>query len=119
MSVFLSVVNFLFPECPAFQALVRVVVARCKRGHFYCRLEHEQLKDRLKNVERKVIVGGVDLLKKAEEQEKLLEESNIELQERKQQEAQLRQQIEEKEVLKVVITRQNALDFVCIILVFY
>lgn len=64
----------------------------------FCRQEHEQLKERLKAVERKVIVGGVDLLQKAEEQEKLLEESNIELQERKAQEAELRKQIEDKDV---------------------
>lgn len=53
---------------------------------------------RLKAVERKVIVGGVDLLQKAEEQEKLLEESNKELTDRKIQQDELRKQIEEKEV---------------------
>ena len=50
-----------------------------------------------------MIVGGVDLLQKAEEQEKLLEESNIELQERKEQEVELRQQIEDKEVFRSLI----------------
>ena len=64
----------------------------------HCRGEHEQLQDRLRKIERKVIVGGVDLLQKAEEQEKLLEESNKELQLRKEQEAELRKQIESKEV---------------------
>ena len=52
----------------------------------------------MKAIEKKVIVGGVDLLKKAEEQEKLLEESNAELQQRQEQEAELRKQIEDKEV---------------------
>lgn len=45
-----------------------------------------------------MIVGGVDLLQKAEEQEKLLDESNKELMLRKDQEANLRKQIESKEV---------------------
>ena len=58
-------------------------------------------------MERKVIVGGVDLLKKAEEQEKLLEESNAELQERKQQQEELRKQIEDKEVEKLKIFNLN------------
>lgn len=45
-----------------------------------------------------MIVGGVDLLAKAEEQEKLLEESNNELDERKKKAEQLRRELEEKEV---------------------
>jgi phage-related minor tail protein len=48
-------------------------------------------------------VGGENLLEKAEEQERLLEESAKELEERKQKEEQLRKQLEEKEVcLKVL-----------------
>lgn len=45
-----------------------------------------------------MIVGGVDLLAKAEEQEKLLEESNNELEERRRRADQLRRELEEKEV---------------------
>lgn len=45
-----------------------------------------------------MIVGGVDLLAKAEEQEKLLEESNMELEERRRRAEQLRKELEEKEV---------------------
>lgn len=45
-----------------------------------------------------MIVGGVDLLAKAEEQEKLLEESNNELEERRKRAEQLRRELEEKEV---------------------
>lgn len=45
-----------------------------------------------------MIVGGVDLLAKAEEQEKLLEESNMELEERRKRAEQLRKELEEKEV---------------------
>uniref|UniRef100_A0A8C5LDY2 Kinesin family member 3A n=1 Tax=Jaculus jaculus TaxID=51337 RepID=A0A8C5LDY2_JACJA len=48
-------------------------------------------------LEKKVIVGGVDLLAKAEEQEKLLEESNMELEERRKRAEQLRRELEEKE----------------------
>lgn len=65
--------------------------------------EHEQLQERLKTIERKVIVGGVDLLKKAEEQEKLLEQSNAELQQRQQQQDELRKQIEDKEAERLDI----------------
>ena len=45
-----------------------------------------------------MIVGGVDLLAKAEEQEKLLQESNNELEERRRRAEQLRRELEEKEV---------------------
>lgn len=65
--------------------------------------EHGQLMDRLHAIERKVIVGGVDLLQKAEEQEKLLEESNQELQTRRAQQDELRKQIEEKEAERINI----------------
>jgi len=65
--------------------------------------EQQQLQVRLQNIERKVIVGGVDLLQKAEDQEKLLEESNTELQLRKTQQEDLRKQIEDKEAEKLDI----------------
>nr|XP_039263743.1 kinesin-like protein KIF3A [Styela clava] len=67
------------------------------------KLEHDQMMERLHAIERKVIVGGVDLLQKAEEQEKLLEESNLELQERRDQQEELRKQIEEKEAERINI----------------
>lgn len=50
-------------------------------------------------------MGGVDLLAKAEEQEKLLEESNNELEERRRRAEQLRKELEEKEV--AVLTRRT------------
>lgn len=59
--------------------------------------EHHQLLDKLSALEKKVIVGGVDLLAKAEEQEKLLEESNMELEERRRRAEQLRKELDEKE----------------------
>ena len=45
-----------------------------------------------------LIVGGENLLEKAEERERLLEESAKELQERKSKEEELRKALEEKEV---------------------
>lgn len=62
------------------------------------RQEHHLLLEKLSALEKKVIVGGVDLLAKAEEQEKLLEESNNELEERRKRAEQLRKELEEKEV---------------------
>lgn len=62
------------------------------------RQEHHLLLEKLSALEKKVIVGGVDLLAKAEEQEKLLEESNNELEERRKRADQLRRELEEKEV---------------------
>ena len=60
-------------------------------------------------MEKKVIVGGVDLLAKAEEQEKLLEESNNELEERRRRAEQLRKELEEKEVgLQTLIQQELA-----------
>ncbi|XP_068181352.1 kinesin-like protein KIF3A [Antennarius striatus] len=59
--------------------------------------EHQLLLKKLSALEKKVIVGGVDLLAKAEEQEKLLQESNNELEERRRRAEQLRRELEEKE----------------------
>ncbi|XP_041444664.1 kinesin-like protein KIF3A isoform X2 [Xenopus laevis] len=59
--------------------------------------EHQSLLEKLSTLEKKVIVGGVDLLAKAEEQEKLLEESNFELEERRKRAEKLRKELEEKE----------------------
>ncbi|XP_023694119.1 kinesin-like protein KIF3A isoform X1 [Paramormyrops kingsleyae] len=59
--------------------------------------EHQMLLEKLSGLEKKVIVGGVDLLAKAEEQEKLLEESNRELEARRRRAEQLRKELEEKE----------------------
>ncbi|KAM5172376.1 kinesin-like protein KIF3A isoform 1-T1 [Mantella aurantiaca] len=59
--------------------------------------EHQSLLEKLSTLEKKVIVGGVDLLAKAEEQERLLEESNTELEERRRRAEKLRRELEEKE----------------------
>ncbi|XP_075248728.1 kinesin-like protein KIF3A isoform X2 [Convolutriloba macropyga] len=59
--------------------------------------EQDALHERLEALKRKVLVGGVDLLEKAQEQERLLEESAKELQARQAKEEQLRKQLEKKE----------------------
>ncbi|GCB84864.1 hypothetical protein scyTo_0025568, partial [Scyliorhinus torazame] len=60
-------------------------------------VEHQTLLEKLSALEKKVIVGGVDLLAKAEEQERLLDESNSELEARRNRAEQLRKELEEKE----------------------
>lgn len=59
--------------------------------------EQEILENKLAAIQKKIIVGGENLLEKAEEQERMLEESAKELEERKRKEDQLRKQLEEKE----------------------
>lgn len=54
--------------------------------------------EKLAKIEKKVIVGGENLLEKAEEQARLLEESNRELELRRHNERQLRKAIEQKQV---------------------
>ena len=60
--------------------------------------DQEQLKARLAGIEKKIIVGGENLLEKAEEQERMLEQSAKELEERKANFQQLQKEVEEKEV---------------------
>ncbi|XP_025085555.1 kinesin-like protein KIF3A isoform X2 [Pomacea canaliculata] len=59
--------------------------------------EQEQLEHKLAAIQRKIIVGGENLLEKAEEQERMLQESAKELEERKKKEELLRKQLQEKE----------------------
>ncbi|KAK7097398.1 kinesin-like protein KIF3A isoform X2 [Littorina saxatilis] len=59
--------------------------------------EQELLENKLAAIQKKIIVGGENLLEKAEEQERMLEESAKELEDRKQKEDQLRKQLQEKE----------------------
>jgi len=62
------------------------------------RNEQRELARRLQAMEKKIIVGGENLLEKAEEQERLLEESAKELEQRKSAAEKLRKELEEKEV---------------------
>ncbi|XP_055958829.1 kinesin-like protein KIF3A [Patella vulgata] len=59
--------------------------------------EQNQLEQKLATIEKKIIVGGVNLLEKAEEQERLLEESAKELNEQKEKEEELRKALKDKE----------------------
>ena len=62
------------------------------------RHEQELLIKKLNQIEKKVIVGGENLLEKMEEQAKLLEESNVELEQQKRNEYRLKKKLEEKQV---------------------
>jgi hypothetical protein len=63
-----------------------------------CRNEHAALREKLQNLEKKILVGGENLLEKAEVQEQLLEASAHELEQRRCKEEQLRQALQQKEV---------------------
>ena len=64
----------------------------------YSRKEQDDLQQKLRQLERKLIVGGENLLDKADKQAVLLEESERELEARVQNEEQLKKQLQEKEV---------------------
>ena len=57
------------------------------------------MNQRLAAIEKKIIVGGENLLEKAEEQERMLEQSAKELEERRDKAEELRKALEEKEVV--------------------
>lgn len=59
--------------------------------------EHDILREKLQNLEKKILVGGENLLEKAEVQEQLLEASARELEQRRRKEEQLRQALQQKE----------------------
>jgi hypothetical protein len=62
------------------------------------RNDHDILREKLQNLEKKILVGGENLLEKAEVQEQLLEASARELEQRRRKEEQLRQALQQKEV---------------------
>ncbi|KAK6173148.1 hypothetical protein SNE40_016660 [Patella caerulea] len=68
--------------------------------------EQNQLEQKLATIEKKIIVGGVNLLEKAEEQERLLEESAKELNEQKEKEEELRKALKDKEQERLDIEEQ-------------
>lgn len=77
------------------------------------REEQDQLTNKLAALEKKIIVGGENLLEKAEEQERMLEESAKELEARKVKEEALRKALLEKEVGVVQI--QHAVRYMYIV----
>ena len=56
------------------------------------------LAEKLAQIERKIIVGGENLLEKAEAQAKLLEDNEKQLEKQRERQAQLKKIIDEKEV---------------------
>ena len=62
--------------------------------------EQDVLNNKLSALEKKIIVGGENLLEKAEEQERMLEESAKELEERQKKEEELKKALQEKEVCR-------------------
>jgi kinesin family protein 3/17 len=62
------------------------------------RKEQDDLQQKLRHLEAKLIVGGENLLDKAEKQARLLEESEKELEKRVQNEEELRKELQQKEV---------------------
>uniref|UniRef100_A0A0K0E7Z7 Kinesin-like protein n=1 Tax=Strongyloides stercoralis TaxID=6248 RepID=A0A0K0E7Z7_STRER len=67
------------------------------------RNEHNALKAKLHQIEKNLIIGGENLLEKAEIQAKLLEESNIELEQSRQSEEELKKVLKEKEAERLDI----------------
>ena len=65
--------------------------------------EQDAIKQKLVALEKKIIVGGENLLEKAEEQEKLLEESATELEETIETEQKLREKLQAKEAERLDI----------------
>ncbi|XP_067948401.1 kinesin-like protein KIF3A [Watersipora subatra] len=65
--------------------------------------EQAQLSTKLQALEKKIIVGGVNLLEKAEEQQRLLEESAKELEQQHETEAKLKEAIEAKQAERLDI----------------
>jgi kinesin family protein 3/17 len=63
------------------------------------REEQRLLAEKLAQIERKIIVGGENLLEKAEAQAKLLEDNEKLLEKQKERQAQLKKIIDEKEVI--------------------
>jgi len=65
--------------------------------------EQRALTQRLSQIEKKIIVGGENLLEKAEEQERLLQESAAELEKRRRREDELREALEAREAERLDI----------------
>ncbi|KAH8302348.1 hypothetical protein KR044_005404 [Drosophila immigrans] len=69
----------------------------------HAKTEQEQLRNKLVSLEGKILVGGENLLEKAQTQEKLLEQSIAELEEREKCEEALRQTLQQKATERIDI----------------
>lgn len=77
--------------------------------------EQEQIRAKLLMVENKILVGGINLLEKADEQEKLLEQSLAELELREKNEKQLKESLQRKEAERIdVEERYSSLQDECV-----
>lgn len=70
---------------------------------FNFRSEKEALRQKMQNLQNKILVGGENLLEKAEAQEQLLAAAAIELEQRKSREEQLKKAIKAKEAERIDI----------------
>lgn len=85
--------SILFPACFCFDSAVRSMW-----WHVCSRRTHGRLARKLNQLQSKIIVGGVNLLEKAAEQQQLLEQSAHQLQLRRSKEEQLREALKQKQV---------------------
>ncbi|XP_017100590.2 kinesin-like protein KIF3A [Drosophila bipectinata] len=69
----------------------------------HAKTEQEQLRNKLVSLEGKILVGGENLLEKAQTQEKLLEQSIAELEEREKSEEALKQTLQQKATERIDI----------------
>lgn len=77
--------------------------------------EQEQIRAKLQMVENKILVGGINLLEKADEQERLLEQSLAELELREKNEKQLKESLQKKEAERIdVEERYSSLQDECV-----
>ncbi|CAD5215506.1 unnamed protein product [Bursaphelenchus okinawaensis] len=75
------------------------------------RKEYDSLQQKLAAIERKLIIGGENLLEKAEKQAKLLEQSNLELEQAKATESDLMKRLEHRQAERLDIEeRYNSLQ---------
>lgn len=74
----------------------------------FLREEQKAIAEKLSAIERKIIVGGENLLEKAEEQAKLLEESEKQLEKQRERQAQIKKQLDEKEEEKLHLEEKYA-----------
>jgi kinesin family protein 3/17 len=74
------------------------------------------LQEKLASLEKKIIVGGENLLEKAELQARLLAESEKELEARLQKETELKKRLVEREVGHSILRKSK---FLCFILDFF
>lgn len=75
----------------------------CFKLDFNFRSEKEALREKMQNLQNKILVGGENLLEKAEAQEQLLAAAAVELEQRKSREEQLKKAIKLKEAERIDI----------------